>query len=87
MGKGFVELLSTTESTQIKGSIFANRIELEHVKKTKFELKLIKITDCFLDGHGQNTSNFVFIKIKSLYTNRLLYSKEFCQNQLVVQMI
>ena len=39
-----------TKSTQTSGSVFADRIE--KVKKTKFELDLTKIVDCFLDGHG-----------------------------------
>ena len=35
------------------------------VKKTKFEIELIKIVDCFLDGQGKYTSNLVSLK-KSL---------------------
>ena len=46
--------------TQTTGSVF------EQVKKTKIELELIKIVDCFLDGHGNYTSNLVSFKIKSL---------------------
>ena len=53
-----------TKSTQTSGSVFADRIE--QVKKTKFELELIKIVDCFLDGHGNYTSNLVSFKTKSL---------------------
>ena len=53
-----------TKSTQTSGSVFAHRIE--QVKKTKFELQLIKIKECFLDGHGNYTSNLVSFKIKSL---------------------
>ena len=56
-----------TKSTQTSGSVFADRIE--QVKKTKFELELIKILDCFLDGHGNYTSNLVSFKIKSLQSN------------------
>ena len=52
-----------TKSTQTGGSVFAERIE--KVKKTKFELDLIKILDCFLDGHGNYDSNLVSFKIKS----------------------
>ena len=52
-----------TKSTQTSGSLFADRIE--QVKKTKFELELIKLVDCFLDGHGNYTSNLVSFKIKS----------------------
>ena len=53
-----------TKSTQTGGSVFAERIE--KVKKTKFELDLIKNADCFLDGHGNYDSNLVSFKIKSL---------------------
>ena len=38
------------KTTQTSGYVFADRFE--KVKKTKFELELIKIVDCFLDGHG-----------------------------------
>ena len=40
--------LQKTISTQTSGSVFADRIE--QVKKTKFEVELIKIVDCFIDG-------------------------------------
>ena len=53
-----------TKTTQTSRSVFAERIE--KVKKTKFELDLIKIVDCFLDGHGNYDSNLVSFKIKSL---------------------
>ena len=53
-----------TNSTQTSGSVLSERIE--KVKKTKFELELIKNVDCFLDGHGISDSNLVSFKIKSL---------------------
>ena len=53
-----------TKTTQTSRSVFAERIE--KVKKTKFELDLIKIIDCFLDGHGNYDSNLVSLKTKSL---------------------
>ena len=53
-----------TKSTQTGGSAFAERIE--KVKKTEFELDLIQIVDCFLDGHGNYDSNLVYFIIKSL---------------------
>ena len=53
-----------TKSTQTGGSVFAKRIE--KVKKTKFELDLIIIVDCFLDGYGNYDSNLVSFEIKSL---------------------
>ena len=74
-----------TKSRQTSGSVFADRIE--QVKKTKSELELIQIVDCFLDGHGNYTSNFLSFKIKSLETNIFVNSKEICINQLVVKMI
>ena len=55
--------LQKNKSTQTSGSVFAERIE--KVKKTKFELELMKIVDCFLDGHGNYDSNLVSFKIKS----------------------
>ena len=54
-----------TKSTQTSGSEFAERIE--KVKKTKFEFELIKIVDCFLDGHGNFDSNLVSFEIKNPY--------------------
>ena len=39
-----------TKATPTSGSVFADRVE--QVKKIKSELELIKIVDCFLDGHG-----------------------------------
>ena len=49
-----------TKSTQASGSVFADRIE--QFKKTNLELKLTKIVECFLDGHGSYTSNLVSYK-------------------------
>ena len=60
--KHLLSSFQKTKSTQTSGSVFADRIE--QVKKTKFELELIKIVDCFLDGHGSYTSNLVSFKIK-----------------------
>ena len=62
--KAFFQLLSKDKATQTSGSVFGERIE--NVKKTKFELELIKIVDCFLDGHGNYDSNLVSFKLKSL---------------------
>ena len=56
--------LQKTKTTQTSGSVVAERIE--KVKKTKFEFELIKIVDCFLDGHGNFDSNLVSFKTKSL---------------------
>ena len=53
-----------TKSTQTSGSVLADRIE--QVEKTKFEFKLIKIVDCFLDGHGNYITDLVSFKIISL---------------------
>ena len=62
--KHLLSSLQTTKSTQTSASVFAERIV--QVKKTNFEIELIKIVDCFLDGHGKYTSNLVSFKIKSL---------------------
>ena len=56
--------LQKTKSTQTSGSVFADKIE--QVKKTKIELELIKIVDCFLDCHYNYTSSLVSLKIKTL---------------------
>ena len=46
---------------QTSGSVAAGRIE--QVNNTEFETELKKIEDCFLDGHGNYTSNLVpFLK-------------------------
>ena len=62
--KHFLSSFQKTKLTQTSGSVFADRTE--QVKKTKFELELIKFVDCLLDGHGNYTSNLVSFKIKSL---------------------
>ena len=49
-----------TKSMQTSGSVFADRID--QVKKTKIELELTKIVDCFPDGPGNYTSNLVSFK-------------------------
>ena len=48
------------KSTQTSGSVFADKIE--QVKKSKFELELIKFVDCILDAHGNYTRNLVSFK-------------------------
>ena len=55
--------LRKNKSMQTSGSVFAERIE--KTKKTKFEMDLIKIVDCFLDGHGSYDSKLASFKIKS----------------------
>ena len=62
--KHLLSSFKKTKSTQTSGAVFADRIE--QVKKTKFELELIKLVDCFLDGQGNYTSNLVSFEIKSL---------------------
>ena len=62
--KHLLSSFQKTKSTQTFGSVFADRTK--QVKKTKFELELIKIVDCFLDGHGNYTRNLVSFNIKSL---------------------
>ena len=62
--KHLLSSFQKTKLTQTSGSVFADRIE--QVKETKSELELIEIVVCFLDGHGNYTSNLVFFKITSL---------------------
>ena len=45
---------------------------IEKAKKTNFELELLKIVDCFLDGHGIYDTNLVSLKLKSLKRAKLL---------------
>ena len=58
--KHLLSSFQKNKSTQTSGSVFADRIE--QVKKTKFELELLKIVDCFQDGHGIYTINLVSFK-------------------------
>ena len=53
-----------TKTTQTSGSVFEKSIEV--VKKTNFELELVKIVDCLLDGHVNFHSNLVSFRISSL---------------------
>ena len=62
--------LRKNKSTQTSGSVFAERIE--KVKKTTFELELIKSVDCFLNGHGNHESNLVSFKKKS-YNKQIFF--------------
>ena len=62
--KNLLSSFQKIRPTQTSASVFAGRIE--QLKKTKFDLELIKIVECFLDGHGKYTSNLVSFEIKSL---------------------
>ena len=62
--KHLLSSFQRNKSTQTSGSVCADRIE--QVEKTRFELEVIKIVVCFLDGHGNYTSNLVSFKMKSL---------------------
>ena len=62
--KHLLRSFQKTKSTQTSGSVFADRFG--QVKKTKFDIELIKIVDCFVYRHGNYTSILVFFKIKSL---------------------
>ena len=53
-----------TKITQTERSVFAEGIE--EVKKTKFEVELIKNVDCFPDGEGNFDRNLVSFKMKPL---------------------
>ena len=65
--KHLLSSLHKTKSTQTSGSVFADRIE--QIEKTKFEMELIKIVDCFLDGYGIYTKNLASFNIKSNLTS------------------
>ena len=60
--KLWLSAFQKTKSTQTSVSVFADTTE--KVKKTKFELELIKFVDCFLDGLGNYSSNFMSFKMK-----------------------
>ena len=83
-------LLSSVQkikSTQTSGSVFADR--MEQVKKTNIELHLIKFVDCFLDGHGNYTSNLVsfkkiFVKQPFFEFQRQLYKSFGSANDIVI---
>ena len=55
--KHLLSSFQKTKSMQTSGSVFADRIE--QVKRTKFEMEVIKILDCFLDGYGNYSSSLV----------------------------
>ena len=61
----FMTTLQQHKSTQLSGSVFAERIE--NAKKTKFELELLRIVDCSLDGRCNYDINLKSFKTKSLY--------------------
>ena len=63
--KHLLRSFQKTKSTQTIGLFFAERIE--QIKQIKFELELIKIVDCFLNGHGN-------------YANLLVPFKKNCVN-------
>ena len=56
--------LQKSKSTQISESVVAGRIE--QVKKSKFELELMKAIDCIVCGHINYICCLVTFKIKSL---------------------
>ena len=62
--KNLFNSFQKTKTTQTSGLVFTERIE--KVKKTKFELELIKIVDCFLDGLGDYDSDLVSFEINFL---------------------
>ena len=60
----FMSALQKNISTQTSGSVFAERIEKS--KRLNLIWNQKKIVDCFLDRHGNDDSNLVSFKIKSL---------------------
>ena len=59
--KRLLSSFQKTKSTQTSGSLFVDRIE--QVKRNKFEIELIQIVDCFLDGYVNYTGSLVSFKI------------------------
>ena len=55
--------LQKNKSTQTSVSVFVEKVE--KAKKTKIELELRKIVDCFLVGHVSYDSNLLSYEIKS----------------------
>ena len=76
--KHLLSSFQKTKLTEISRAVYADRTE--QVKKTKFELKLIKTVDCLLGGHGNYTSNLLSFEIKSFHNNHFLNSREICIN-------
>ena len=62
--KHLLSSFQKTKSTQTSRSVFADRIEQS--KMDKFEIEVIEIVDCFLDGLGNYTSKLVPFKMKFL---------------------
>ena len=58
--KRLISSFKKTKTRQTICSVFAGSIE--KVKKTILELELLKIVDCFLDGHGNYDSKLVSFK-------------------------
>ena len=61
--KQLLTSIQKSVAIQTNGSVFVEQIE--RARRTKFELELMKIIDCFLDGHGTYESNLVSFKIKT----------------------
>ena len=57
-------LSKRTNQPQTSGSVFSERVE--NAKKTKFELELMKIVECFHDGLGNYDSNLASFRLKPL---------------------
>ena len=74
-----------TKSTPTSWAVFADRIE--QVRKTKYELELIKFVYYVLHGHGNCTSRLVSFKIIFSRTIDFLNYKGICIIQLVMQML
>ena len=62
--KHLLSSFDENKSTQTSGSLFSDRSK--ELNETIDELELIKSLDCFIDGHGSFTSNFVSSQTKSL---------------------
>ena len=72
--KHYISALHKNKLTQTSGSVFAEKNE--KAKKIKFNLQIINIVDCFLDGHGSYDGNLVSFKNN-------LYNKQYFLLELV----
>ena len=88
MGKVHNNLFSSFQKTklmQISGLVIAEKIE--QIKKTIFELELMKVVHCIPDVPGSYTSSLVSFKKIFLWANHVLNSKAIGIKQLLVQTI
>ena len=80
--KHLLSLFQKTRSTQTSGSVFAGKIE--QVKEQEFELTIIKIVNCFVDGYGSYSSKIVTFEIEIIQTHNFMRPMEILRSEVVV---